>query len=62
MTIRDEIIRTVTESLESGDNSDIAECYVYIVSCGNCPYWHDCRNEYECSTYIRNKLEDSDEF
>lgn len=59
MSIRDKIIRTVTESLESGVNSDIAECYVDIVSCGDCPYWHDCRNEYECFTYILNKLNDS---
>ena len=57
MTNRDEIKSIIVESLESAKNYEIADGYSHIVSCGDCPYWIDCRNEYECDEYILDKLE-----
>ena len=57
MTARDEMKETIIKSLKYADNYEIAVCYNKIVSCGICPYWHDCRNEHDCMDYICNKLE-----
>ena len=61
MTNIDEIKSTIVKSLETASNYDFAVVYANIISCGDCPYWHDCRNEYDCAEYILNKLRANDE-
>jgi len=57
MTDLDKIKSIIVKSLESAENYEIADCYNHMVICGDCPYWHDCRNEHECDEYILDKLE-----
>lgn len=57
MTNKDEIKSIIVKSLETAKNYEIADGYSHIVSCGDCPYWSDCRNEHECDEYILDKLE-----
>jgi hypothetical protein len=57
MTNKDEIKSIIVKSLETAKDYEIADAYSSIVSCGDCPYWHDCRNEHECDEYILDKLE-----
>lgn len=58
MTNMDEIKSIIVKSLETAQNGEIADCYAHVVSCGDCPYWHDdCRNEHDCFHYILDKLE-----
>ena len=57
MTDRDKIKSIIIKSLETAKTYEIADGYSSMVSCGDCPYWHDCRNEYECDEYILDKLE-----
>ena len=52
MTNRDEIKSIIVKSLETAEDYDFAVTYDNIVSCGDCPYWHDCRNEHMCYEYI----------
>lgn len=62
MTNTDEIKSTIVKSLETANKDEIADAYECLVSCGNCPYWHDCRNERDhCYDYILDKLEADDE-
>lgn len=56
MTNIDEIKSTIVKSLETASNYEIADVYEDMVDCGDCPYWHDCRNGYDCDEYILNKL------
>lgn len=56
MTNRDEIKSIIAKSLETAEDYDFAVTYDNIVSCGDCPYWHDCRNEHMCYEYILKKL------
>lgn len=56
----DEIKSIIIKSLESASNDEIADAYTYVVSCGNCLYWHDCRNECVCTEYILNKMKEGD--
>ena len=61
MTDKDEIKSIIVKSLETAENYDIAVVYDNIVSCGDCPFWHDCRKErtclQPCAEYIFKKLE-----
>ena len=57
MTNRNEIKGTIIKLIEAANNHQLAEAYVELVGCGECPYRHDCRNENVCYDYIFNKLE-----
>lgn len=57
MTLKENIKSRIIKSLESATNDEIADAYNYVVSCGDCPYWRDCKNENLCGEYILNKLE-----
>lgn len=57
MTNKDEIKSTIVKSLETANKDEIVNAYEILVSCGDCTFWHDCRNEHNCFEYIRNKLE-----
>lgn len=61
MTKRDEIQNIIIESIEKAKDYELAYGYNEIVSCGDCPYWHDCRNEHECDDYILDKLQEDKE-
>lgn len=56
-----DIIKTIIiKSIEiEKEKHEIANAYVEIVSCGHCPFWHDCSNETACYDYICKKLEES---
>lgn len=60
MSEREKIISAIVKSLETAVNVDIAEGYADLVSCGDCPYWRYCKNDYECDEYIFKKLEGGD--
>lgn len=57
MTNMDEIKSIIVKSLETAKTYEIADAYVDIVSCGECPYWQDCRTKHKCNDYILEKLE-----
>lgn len=57
MTNREEIKSIIIKSLETANEETIADAYYDTVSCGDCPFWHDCRNGQFCRGYILNKLE-----
>ena len=57
MMNKEEIKNIIVKSLDTAPNEDIAEAYNYVVGCNDCPYWHDCRNEHDCTDYIYDKLE-----
>ena len=61
MTNKEAIKSIIVKSLESAKNYEIADGYSHIVSCGDCPYWYDCRNEHLCDEYILDKLEESED-
>ena len=56
MTNKDKIKNIIIKSLETANEELIADAYYDTVSCDDCPYWHDCENEYDCNEYILNKL------
>lgn len=52
----DEIKNTIIRSIETASKNKIADAYYFLVNCCDCPYWHECENEHECSKYILDKL------
>lgn len=56
MTNKEEIKSIIVKSLETATKHEIADAYYLLVSCGDCPFWHDCRNYHECGDYILEKL------
>lgn len=52
------ILNGILKSLSKND--DMALAYSHIVSCGDCPYWHECGNMHDCYYYIFDKLEAAD--
>lgn len=52
------IVNAIMKSLSKND--DMALAYSHTVGCGDCPYWHECGNMYDCYFYILDKLEASD--
>lgn len=61
MTKLDEIKSIIVNYLKSATNYEIADIYVDLIGCGDCPYWHDCRNEHDCDAYILDKLAEDKE-
>lgn len=59
--VMEEIKSIIMKSLESANKNEIAEAYFFIVSCGDCPYYNDCRNEHYCEKYILDKLDTESE-
>jgi len=61
MTNRDEIKSIIIKSLETAPEEKIAEAYVSIVRCCDCPLCDNCRKErtylQTCFEYILEKLE-----
>lgn len=53
----DDIFDVIVKHLDCASNSELAEVYDLVIGCGDCPYWHDCRNEHECYEFILDKLE-----
>lgn len=56
MSNRDEIKSIISKSLETAKDIELVEVYAQVVSCCDCPYWKDCKNEHYCDTYISDKL------
>ena len=61
MTKRDKIKTIIVRALDVALNYELADAYRCIVSCGECPYWNDCRNEHDCEDYILQKLDEDKE-
>lgn len=57
MTNIDEIKSIIVKSLETANKDEIVNAYEILVSCGDCLFWHNCRNEHNCFEYIMNKME-----
>lgn len=54
---REQIISAIIKAIKTEENLNyIAEVYYEVVGCGECPFWHDCKNEHECNVYILDKL------
>lgn len=56
----DTIVNVILKTVETADNDELARTYNNVVTCGECPWWHDCANEHDCFEYIKEKLEKED--
>lgn len=55
---RKEIERIMKNAIIDASNEDIANAYVHLVSCSECPAFGKCN--YDCSGFIYNYLEKGD--
>lgn len=61
MTNRDRIKNIILRVLDMALDHELADAYVDIVGCGECPYFHDCGNLYDCDEFILGKLQEDKE-
>lgn len=53
---RAEVIEIIMKSLEEATDYELVEAYAQLVSCSDCPKWHDCKNEHECDVYMIEQI------
>jgi len=61
MIERDRIKNIIVRAFDTALDYELADAYVDIVSCGECPYWHDCQNHYDCDEFILGTLQEDKE-